>query len=147
MKRFLEKGFVRPSTSPYGATVLFTPKKDGRLRMCIDYHRVKAQIRKDKHPLPRLDELMDQLRGADTFSGLDLLSGYHQVRVHPSDIPKTAFRTSEGVYEWLVMPFGLSNAPSIFQRVMSDVFRELLGISVNVFLDDIMVSPRSQIRA
>jgi len=90
VKRFLEKGFVRPSTSPYGASVLFTPKKDGGLRMCVDYKRVNAQTRKDKHPH---DELMDQLRGADTFSGLDLLSGYHQVRVHPSDVPKTAFRT------------------------------------------------------
>ena len=139
VKRFLEKGFVRPSTSPYGASVLFTPKKDGGLRMCIDYRRVNAQTRKDKHPLPRPDELMDQLRGADTFSGLDLLSGYHQVRVHPSDIPKTAFRTSEGLYEWLVMPFGLSNAPSIFQRVMNNVFRDLLGKTVNAFLDDTLV--------
>ena len=107
--------------------------------MCIDYRRVNAQTRKDKHPLPRADELLDQLHGADTFSGLDLLSGYHQVRVHTSDIPKTAFKTSEGLYEWLVMPFGLSNAPGIFQRVMNDVFRDHLGKSVNVYLDDIMV--------
>ena len=139
VKRFLEKGFVMPSTSPYGASILFTPKKDGGLRMCIDYRRVNAQTRKDKHPLPRADELLDQLHGADTFSGLDLLSGYHQVRVHPSDIPQTAFRTSEGLYEWLVMPFGLSNAPGIFQRVMNNVFRDHLGKSVNVYLDDIMV--------
>ena len=139
VKRFLEQGFVRPSTSPYGASVLFAPKEDGGLRMCINYRKVNAQTRKDKHPLPRPDELMDQLRGADTFSGLDLLSGYHQVRVHPSDIQKTAFRTSEGLYEWLLMPFGLSNAPSIFQRVMNNVFREYLGQTVNVYLDDIMV--------
>ena len=139
VKRFLEKGFVRPSTSPYGASVLFTPKKDGGLRMCIDYRKVNAQTRKDKHPLPRADEMLDQLNGADTFSGLDLLSGYHQVRVHESDIPKTAFRTSEGLYEWLVMPFGLSNAPGIFQRLMNDVFRDYLGGFVVVYLDDIMV--------
>ena len=150
VKRFLEKGFVRPSTSPYGASVLFAPKKDGGLRMCIDYRRVNAQTRKDKHPLPRPEELVDQLRGADTFSGLDLLSGYHQVRVHPTDIQKTAFRTSEGLYEWLVMPFGLSNAPSIFQRVMNDVFRDYLGQSVNVYLDDIMVyskEPNEEVQA
>ncbi len=139
VKRFLEKGFVRPSTSPYGASVLFTPKKDGGLRMCIDYRRVNAQTRKDKHPLPRPDELMDQLRGADTFSGLDLLSGYHQVRVHPSDVPKTAFRTSEGLYEWLVMPFGLSNAPGTFQKVMNDSLREYLGWFVAAYIDDILV--------
>ena len=94
---------------------------------------------KDKHPLPRPDELMDQLRGADTFSGLDLLSGYHQVRVHPSDVPKTAFRTSEGPYEWLVMPFGLSNAPGTFQKVMNDSLREYLGWFVAAYIDDIPV--------
>ena len=108
VKRFLEKGFARPSVSPFGSNILFTPKKVGGLRMCIDYRKINAQTIKDKHPLPRPDELMDQLNGADTFSGIDLLSGYHQVRVHESDIPKTAFRTSEGLYEWLVMPFGLS---------------------------------------
>jgi len=107
--------------------------------MCIDYRRVNAQTRKDKHPLPRPDELMDQLRGADTFSGLDLLSGYHQVRVHPSDVPKTAFRTSEGLYEWLVMSFGLSNAPGTFQKVMNDSLREYLGWFVAVYIDDILM--------
>ena len=94
VKRFLEKGFVRPSTSPYGASVLFTPKIVETLRMCIDYRAVNA--RKDKHPISRPDELMDQLNGPDTFSGLKLLSRYHQVRIDESDIPKTAFRTSEG---------------------------------------------------
>ena len=144
VKRFLEKGFIRPPTSPYGASVLFTPKKDGGVRMCIDYRKVIAQTRKDKHPLPRADELMYQLHGADTFSGLDLLSGYHQVRVHESDIPKTAFRTSEGLYEWLVMPFGLTNAPGIFQRVMNTVFRDYLGSFVNIFLDDIMAFTKEE---
>jgi len=107
--------------------------------MCIDYKRVHAQTRKDKHPLPQLYELMDPLRGADTFSELDLLSGYHQVRVRPSDIPKTAFKTSQGLYEWLVMPFGPSNAPSTFQKVMNDALKEVLGWFVHAYIDDILV--------
>lgn len=99
--RFLEMDFVGPLTSPYGASVIFTPKKDGGLRMCVDYRRVNVQTRKDKNPLLRPDELMDQMHGANTFSGLDLPSGYHQIRVHTSDIPKTAFKTSEGPYNGL----------------------------------------------
>ena len=106
--------------------------------MCIDYRKINAQTIKDKHPLPRPDELLDQLNGADTFSGIDLLSGCHQVRVHESDIPKTAFRTSEGLSEWVVMPFGLSNAPGIFQRVMNDVFGDCLGKFLVAYLDDLL---------
>ena len=106
--------------------------------MCIDYRKINAQTIKDKHPLPRPDELLDQLNGADTFSGIDLLSGCHQVRVHESDIPKTAFRTSEGLYEWVVMSFGLSNAPGIFQRVMNDVFGDCLGKFLIAYLDDLL---------
>ena len=134
VKRFLKKGFVRPSMSPNGASVLFTPKKVGGLMMCIDYRRVNAQTWKDKHPIPRPDEMMDQLNGADTFSGLDLMSKYHQVRIIKIDIPKTAFRTSEGLYKWLVMPFGLSNALGTFQKVMIDVFGDLLGKVVMAYV-------------
>ena len=136
---FKSKGFVKRSTSPYGSSVLFTPKKDGGLRMCIDYRNLNAQTKKDKHPPPRIDELLDHLHGSDTFSVLDLLSGYHQIRIHSDDVPKTAFRTSEGLFEWTVMSFGLTNAPATFQRLMNEVFREYLGKFVLIYLDDIMI--------
>jgi hypothetical protein len=129
---FRSKGFVRPSTSPYGLSVLFTPKKDGGLRMCIDYRNLNAQTKKDKHPLPRIDELLDHLHGSDTFSGLDLLSGYHQIRIHPDDVPKTAFRTSEGLFEWTAV-FVAEPKPSA--NLMAEPMVARLGNTPNFALN------------
>ncbi|GJP56065.1 hypothetical protein CLOM_g15129 [Closterium sp. NIES-68] len=135
----LAKGFIQPSTSPFAALILFTPKKDGGLRMCTDYRALNRVTIKSRYPIPRTDKLIDNLRGARYFSKIDLRGGYYQIRVFADDCHKTAFRTRYGSYEYTVMPFGLTNAPSTFQLTMNGVFRNLLDKCVIIYLDDILI--------
>ena len=135
----LKLGLIEPSSSPYGAPVLFVGKKDGSLRMCIDYRALNKITVKNKYPLPRIDQLMDSLAGAKVFTSLDLQSGYHQIRITPEDVSKTAFRTPFGHYQFKVLSFGLTNAPATFQAAMNDMLRPLLGKSVVVYIDDILI--------
>ncbi|KAK1422205.1 hypothetical protein QVD17_25165 [Tagetes erecta] len=144
LQDLLDKGFIRPSISPWGAPVLFVKKKDGSLRMCIDYRELNKVTIKNRYPLPRIDDLFDQLQGASWFSKIDLRSGYHQLKIRDEDIPKTAFRTRYGHYEFLVMSFGLTNAPAAFMDLMNRVCRPMLDRSVIVFIDDILIYSRSE---
>ncbi|GJU99726.1 putative reverse transcriptase domain-containing protein [Tanacetum coccineum] len=139
LQELSDKGFIRPSSSPWGAPVLFVKKKDGSFRMCIDYRELNKLTVKNRYPLPRIDALFDQLQGSNVYSKIDLRSGYHQLRVREQDIPKTAFRTRYGHYEFQVMPFGLTNAPAVFMDLMNRVCKPYLDKFVIVFIDDILI--------
>ncbi|GKB04596.1 putative nucleotidyltransferase, ribonuclease H [Tanacetum coccineum] len=144
LKELSDKGFIRPSSSPWGAPILFVKKKDGSFRMCIDYRELNKLTVKNRYPLPRIDDLFDQLQGSSIYSKIDLRSGYHQLRVREEDIPKTAFRTRYGHYEFQVMPFGLTNAPAVFMDLMNRVCKPYLDKFVIVFIDDILIYSRDE---
>ncbi|GJW87682.1 putative reverse transcriptase domain-containing protein [Tanacetum coccineum] len=139
-----DRGFIRPSTSPWGAPVLFVKNKDRSFRMCIDYRELNKLTIKNHYPLPRIDDLFDQLQGLSVYSKIDLRSGYHQLRVRDEDIPKTAFKTRYGHYEFQVMPFGLTNAPAVFMDLMNRVCKPYLDKFVIVFIDDILIYSRNK---
>jgi hypothetical protein len=144
IRELLEKGFIRPSSSPWGAPVILVPKKDGTQRLCVDYRALNEVTVKNKYPLPRIDDLFNQLRGACVFSKIDLRSGYHQLKVRECDIPKTAFVLRYGLYEFTVMSFELTNAPAYFMYMVNKVFVEYLDKFVVVFIDDILVYSRNE---
>ncbi|GJY85472.1 reverse transcriptase domain-containing protein [Tanacetum coccineum] len=144
LKELQEKGFIRPSHSPWGALVLIVKKKYGAMRMCIDYRELNKLTIKNRYPLPRIDDLFDQLQGACCFSKIDLRSGYHQLRVREEDISKTAFRTRYGHFEFTVIPFGLTNAPTIFMDLMNRVCKPYLDKFIIVFIDDILIYSKSE---
>ncbi|KAL4291313.1 hypothetical protein GQ457_14G016130 [Hibiscus cannabinus] len=144
LEELQSKGFIRPSTSPWGAPVLFVKKKDGLMRLCIDYRQLNRLKIKKKYPLPRIEDLFDQLRDASVFSKIDLWSAYYQMRVKDADVPKTTFRTCYGHYEFLVMPFGLTNAPAALMDLMNRVFKPYLDKFVVGFMDDILIYFRSK---
>ncbi|GKC12691.1 putative reverse transcriptase domain-containing protein [Tanacetum coccineum] len=139
-----DKGFIRPNSSPWGATVLFVKKKDGSFRMCLNYHELNKLTVKNRYPLPRIDDLFDQLQGSSVYLKINLRSGYHQLRVREEDIPKTAFRRRYGYYEFQVMPFGLTNAPAVFMDLINWVCKLYLDKFMIVFIDDILIYSKNK---
>jgi hypothetical protein len=144
LQDLLDKGFICPSASPWGCPALFVKKKDNSLRLCVDYRPLNAVTIKNKYPLPRIDILFDQLARAKVFSKIDLRSGYHQIKIKPCDIPKMAFSTRYGLYEYLVMSFGLTNSPAYFMYLMNSVFMPELDKFVVVFIDDILIYSKTK---
>ena len=143
-QELLDKDFIRSRTSPWGAPVLFANKKDKTLRLCIEYRQLNTVTIKNQYPLPRIDDLFDQLKGAQVYSKIDLRTGYHRLRIRKADIPKTVFRTRYGHFEFIVMPFGLTNAPAEFMDLMHKVFQPYLDRFVVVFVDDILIYSQSE---
>ncbi|KAL4310650.1 hypothetical protein GQ457_01G020540 [Hibiscus cannabinus] len=144
LEELQSKGFIKPSISPWGAPVLFVKKKDGSMRLCIDYRQLNRVTIKNKYPLPRIEDLFDQLKDASVFSKIDLRSGYYQMRVNDAGVPKIAFRTRYGHFEFLVMLFGLTNAPATFMDLMNRIFKPYLDKFVIVFIDDILIYSRNK---
>jgi hypothetical protein len=139
LKELLDLGLIHPSVSPWGAPFIFIRKKDGSWRLCIDYRQLNKATIKNQYPLSRIDDLLDQMKGAMVFSKIDLQSGYHQLWIKEDDVPKTAFKTRFGHYEFTVLPFGLTNAPRVFMSLMNGVFCEYLDKFIQVFIDDILI--------
>jgi hypothetical protein len=144
LNELLNKGYIRPSSSPWGCPALFMKKKDQSLRLCVDYRPLNAFTIKNKYPLPRIDILFDQLAGARVFFKVDLRSGYHQIKIRPEDVPKIVFSTRYGLYEYLIMSFGLTNAPAHFMYLMNSVFMPELDKFVMVFIDSILIYSKSE---
>nr|GEV40078.1 putative reverse transcriptase domain-containing protein [Tanacetum cinerariifolium] len=144
LKELQDKGFIRPSSSPWGAPVLFVKKKDDSFSMCIDYRKLNKLTVKNHYPLPRIDDLFDQLQGSQFFSKIDLRSGYHQLRVHEDNIPKTAFRNRYSHFEFIVIPFGMTNTPTVFMDLINRVCRPYLDKFVIVFIDDVLIYSKTQ---
>jgi hypothetical protein len=145
LQESLDKGYIYPSASPWGAPAIFVSKKDGTSRMCMDYRSLNDVTIKNKYPLARIDDLFDQLKGACVFSKIDLRSGYHQLKIRASNIPKTTFITRYGLYEYTVMSFGLTNAAAYFMYLMNKVFVEFLDKFVVVFIDDILIFSKNEV--
>ncbi|GKA55456.1 putative nucleotidyltransferase, ribonuclease H [Tanacetum coccineum] len=144
LKELQDKGFIRLSSSPWGAPILFVKKKEGSFRMCIDYRELNKLTIKNRYPLLRIDDLFDQLQGSRYFSKIDFRSRYHQLRVHKDDIPKTTCRTRYGYFEFIIMPFGLPNAPAVFMELMNRVCRPYLDKFVIVLIDDILIYSKTK---
>ena len=144
LQELLDKGFMRPSTSPWGALILFAKKKDKTLRLCIDCRQLNRVTIKNQYPSPRIDDLFDQLKGALVYFKIDLRNSYHQLRVREIDIPKTAFRTRYGHLDFTVMPFGLTNALAAFVDLMHRMFQPYLDQFVVVYMDDILIYSQSE---
>src|ERR1043165_151255 len=144
LEALLEKGFICPSSSPWGCPVLFVTKKYGTERMCVDYHPLNLATIKNKYPLPRINDIYDQLAGSSVFSKMDLRLGYHQIKIRSEDIPKTTFTTLYCLYASTVMSFGLTKPPATFSRLMNSIFMEYLDRFVVIYLDDILIYSKNK---